>query len=52
MTPRPKLKTKNKNKIKINLGLDLEFNSVYFGIEINKQLKFSFLKVSDFFETY
>jgi hypothetical protein len=33
MTPRPKPKTK------INLGLDLEFNSIHFGIEINRRLK-------------
>jgi len=34
VTPRPKPKTK------INLGLDSEFNSIHFGIETNKRLKF------------
>jgi hypothetical protein len=34
VTPRPKPETK------INLGLDSEFNSLHFGIQINKCLKF------------
>ena len=29
-----------KSKTEINLGLDLEFKSIHFGIEINKNLKF------------
>ncbi len=36
--------------IQINLGLDLEFNSIHFGIEINKRLKFLGLKIYDVFE--
>jgi len=35
LDPRPKPPKK-----KINLGLDLEFNSINFGIKINKCLKF------------
>jgi hypothetical protein len=34
VTPRPKPKTK------INLGLDSEFNSINFGMKINKCLKY------------
>jgi len=39
------------NPQKINLGLDSEFNSMHFGIEINKCLKFLGPKMCDNFET-
>ena len=43
--------TQSQTPQKINLGLDSEFNSLHFGIEINKCLKFLGPKMCDKFET-